>query len=1251
MAKSNTLSKEKEKLPKKTFEEIEAKELTLNEQKKISRSLILRWYESKKTAKLKGFQELLRNASFVERDEIKELIIKNTRAELAKHSSSIDQKELDKRVEAFADEIIRVGEEMGSMDEIVAKYNIQKMEEDLFFKTLDTFGGKKSTGNMLSKFFKSAAVVGALNTLKTESPDAYAKIQKARKEGSYEDVREIMVDSDPTGQLSAKEVDQFFALAITTTSAPKLDLSVGGIYGFITGWIDKVKLVGKGFAVRETAEKANVSFPVVLKFYGKTFSEIKVIDNRLQKNAYLINSKTKKSVQDAHRLKFISEVHALRVHIEEGLNKGGAKLQNDFKRILGKYLDKKDLSDRDKLYILQNTKVEDLRMIQLYELLNASDQDRDRLMFRTLSRIPTMMRAYRQYFGENRDYVNMIREYHVKKTVGSAKRMFSKSAKSWKMDGILKEMDELEAVSKKWNPKMDQFSTDGIISSDEMLGHDQIVKKYQSLVKEATEIMIKEAKQTMGFGKNIDVLRNSRKGKFYTDNIGSMRNAVGDDALKKLFNVTEITDDILKKNGADLIAAYGKKAVALKSMQDITRTRFSVLAETVDNNVATPFTAKFKGKQDLIKGSRERANISKKLDNVEDLLTKPGKIKYGLKRYGLPIALIGFQAYSTFQGKAKGREMAYDLGEAAAGFIPFIGTALDFKAALFGKSLSGRKLGTKERILSGVFGLIGAASDVATVTTGIGYAMRASLGGMRGASRTLKIAKTADNLRDMSAVADVGGVFGGIKKAGFGFGKLFSKAHRAEKVTDAAIAGKAYEQVRLMSKLGVVDDAADLSKIARTADNAKDLDRLNDLRKGVEGVVGGRSFKKIFEAHSLGRTLEIPGLFGRGWLRTKEAFLGMKKVFYKIGVSADVIKQYENSFDALKIAKVKKIEALEALKIAERVKVVELANKEVAFANATKSLKGIDSGYAKMLTDKRILKKGLSKADHAQEIAKLKVNKLEKLKKAGNFDAAKNAELVSAQKSLDKATDLQKTAKGKVTKNTSELEVLRTRKGENVRNFDEIEKMSNEIVTIDRNIMTAENGVRKAETSIYLANKARSITEMEMIQKSEKALRYSNSMRTAAGYMQKAGLAMGLAWFMTGSNPAKQVEAVVGGAKVAGKVGGYAVNKLFLEDHSRDALDVMIEDRTKAFIRKKKFNNELVKTQEEGKNIYKLYAMNWHDAHVKEHAQRNGVDVSKINAWIAKLPGMESVKKVVAATKKKVTGGVKEVMGAGKKLI
>jgi hypothetical protein len=61
--------------------------------------------------------------------------------------------------------------------------------------------------------------------------------------------------------------------------------------------------------------------------------------------------------------------------------------------------------------------------------------------------------------------------------------------------------------------------------------------------------------------------------------------------------------------------------------------------------------------------------------------------------------------------------------------------------------------------------------------------------------------------------------------------------------------------------------------------------------------------------------------------------------------------------------------------------------------------------------------------------------------------------------------------------------------------------------------------------------------------------------------------------------------------------------------------------------------------------------MNWHDAHVKEHAQRHGVDVSKINAWIAKLPGVDSVKKVVTAAKKKVTGGVKEVLGSGKKLV
>lgn len=1242
MSTSKTLSKEKEKLPQKTFEEIEAKELTTNEQKKISRSLILRWYASKKMAKLKGFQESLYNATFTEREEIKERIIKNTKLELAKHSNEIDQKELNKRVEAFAEEVMRVGEGIGSMDEVVAKYNMQKMEEDLFFKTLDTFSGTASVDDTLNKLFSTSIIAGLLKTMKTENPSAYEKIQKARKEANYEEMRKLIVESDPSGQLSAGKVDQFTALA-ATNDIPKFKVSIGGVYDFVTKTIDNLKTLGHGFAMKETSKNAKVPFMVVLKFQGKTFSEIKAIDNRLQKNVYLINSKTNKSVKDNSKIKFINDVHNLRVHIESHLSKGGSRLENEFKNALGAHLDKKEMDARDKLYIMQNASIADFRMLQLYELFNAKDQDRDRSWFRIFSRIPTMIRFHNKCFGENRDYVKMIREYHVKQTVNRAKRIFKNNAKNWKMGGILKEMDELENISKKWDPKIDQFKNDGIMSADEMLDHNAVVKKYQSLVKQATEIMTKEAKEAVGIGKSLDVLQNGRKGKFFTDSIESMRTSIGDDALKKMFPDMNM-GDILKKNGSDLMSAYGKHAVDLKSMQDITRTRFSVLAETVDSNVAKPFAKKFAARKELFQGSAERHNLSKKLDNIEDLVS-PTKGKYRLKRYGLPVILIGLQAYSTFQGKAKGREMAWDLFEAGAGFVPGLGFLLDGKAAITGSSLSGRKLGLKERALSGFFAGVGFLADAATVLTwGGGYAIRASIGGMRSATRTLKIAKTADNMKDMSAVADVGGVFGGFKKFGLGIGKLFSKAHRAEKATDAAVAAKAFEQTRLMAKLNIADDVTDFSKVVRTADNAKDIDKLRDLTKSTGMTI---NYKKVFEAHALGgKAMQIPsGILGRGWLKTKEKFMAMKKWFYKIGVPADVVNQYEKSFDALKVAQAKKLEALADLRKAESSRIAKIAIKEAELLEATKNLKGIDADFAKALSGKRGLVKDLSKAEHTRDVAKMRFEKLKKL------DDVNPAELKTAKNEFKKATKTFDSVTGSVNNNADKLSKLRLEKGDNVRDFDKIESMSKEIETIEHNVAVAENGVRSAESAIYLANKTRSITEMEMIQKSEKVLQYSNSMRMAAGYMQKAGFAMGITMFLTGANPKEQLEFAGKTAKGGAKVAGYAGNKLFLEDHSRDALDVMIENRMGAFIRKKQFNNELQVAQGEGKNLYKIYAQNWADPYVREHAQRKGIDVSKINAWIAKIPGVESVKKAALVVKKKATGGVKEVMGAGKKLV
>ncbi|MBU1446616.1 hypothetical protein KKD70_05140 [Patescibacteria group bacterium] len=1248
MAKSSVLHS-KEKIKPKTFDEIEATNLTENEQDKISRSLILRWYKSRQFPKLKGLQNILMTASFSEREEIREKIKTNTQVELIKNSKEIPKTEVDKRAQAFADDIVQVGDGLVSIDFVVSKHDQQQAEEDIFFKTLDEYGHKANTNKMIDNLFANKNMQELLGFIQKQNPETYADIQKARKKGDYEEIRKLIAQGDPSGQLSEDKVDSIMTGIAMGGLGSKANLT--SLKGIMTA-LDSLRAIGHTFALKKTAEKSKLSFAFVLRFAGKSFSEFQQIDNRLQKNAYLLDLKTTKTIADTDRLKFIQNVHALRTHLDSGLEAGGEKLQSDFKMLLAKHLETQKLDPRDKLYILENTKPEDLRMIQLYELLNAPDKDRNRWFLKSFSRIPTMLRFHKYVISESRDYAVMMQEYTVKRIVGKTRAMFSGNAKNWNMAGIAKEMDELEKMSKNWDPSLDNFNKKGSIASSELYNHDMILKKYQDLVRRSTEIMTKEAKITVGFAKKIENVQRMQKGKFYTETLSTLRPALGDDLIKNILGVTEITDDVLKKNGSDLLAAYGKKAVDLKSMQDITRTRFSVLAETVDANVAKPFSEKFQAKQEFVKGSAERRALSGQIDDVKDLVSPTGKIKYGLKKLALPGIILGAEGAALFSGKAKTREVAWDLGEAAAGFLPVAGTLLDFRAAVWGRSLSGRRLGWKERMLSAGFCAIGAVADTAMIVGGLGFGLRAGIGGMRTATRTLKVAKNMDNIRDAAAVAEVGGIAGKFKNMGAGIGKLFNKAHRADQAADAMVASKAYEQARLMSRFKI-DDTGDIakaidkikdSKIALNADDLKDLSKLQNLSQGIDGA---KSYKAIFDAHSAAGALEIPKtFFGRGWLKTKETFLKLKQVFYKIGVAPEIIEQYEKSFDILKIAQAKKIEAIADLRKAETLRVVELAKKEEAFEMATKQLKTIDKKYADVLIENRKLQKNLVESENAEKIARLKLQKLEKTKGAApeQIEGAKNA-WVDSRVNFEKQQFYAK-------KGDQNIETLKNSKNYNAEEFKKIEVMDQEILGIEKGVMNAEHSVRMAETEIYLANKTRSMTEMDMIQKSERALQYSNSMRIAASYMQKAGLAMGLTMFLTGGTfgPEKQLKTAYKVAATGVNTVGFVGNEYLHSDYSRMPLDLMIEDRIGSLARKQKFNSELQKAQSQGENVYKVYALNWHEADVQEQAQRNGVDINKVNAWLAKMPGFSPIKETVGAMKQNATGVVKEKLGSGRKV-
>jgi hypothetical protein len=109
----------------------------------------------------------------------------------------------------------------------------------------------------------------------------------------------------------------------------------------------------------------------------------------------------------------------------------------------------------------------------------------------------------------------------------------------------------------------------------------------------------------------------------------------------------------------------------------------------------------------------------------------------------LPLALEGAAALrSGEEGDAAKKAFALDAGEALGGFIPGVGEALDFRAAVMGTDLNGRELDTWQRVTSGAMGVLGTASIVAGFFTG-GTSIVAWRA-IRGVSASVDAARTID---------------------------------------------------------------------------------------------------------------------------------------------------------------------------------------------------------------------------------------------------------------------------------------------------------------------------------------------------------------------------------------------------------------------------------------------------------------------------------------------------------------------------
>jgi len=1255
MSEQATKPKEAEKAPEvKTYENAQSVALDSNEKEKLSRSMLVKWFEAKKYEKLKGLQDQLVRLSGAEREVFKKKIIENTKKDLEKHKE-LTEVQIQKRAEDFAEALFKTLSGVGNVKTVAETYEKVESDEDAFFNLLSGFVDADKDKSFMQRLVKDEKFQAAIGLFASKSPEVAKKLEFYMQKGDYDSFKKEIVKSSKglPVSISERHIDQIAAMTVYDEASYQKITGIKKVDKMLS-WLDSVRYVGHGLVISRAAEDLKIPTMLVMRLGKFTLNELKTQDDILQRHRYLVSDKENKTEADQNRLVFIDGIHVIIQRIEQKQQE--KNLEGLFRNALDKYLGSKpELSEEDKMHLKQSAKFEDLRALDIFTLIYVEDENREKIFAYSMSRVQKMYKNFNSIFGEDRIVRRTMRKYHARRVVQWASDLWTKKAKGWKLNEIVGGLDDLQRRANSSTSRVDDLykriedfksyeKNRGTVLDpkkllhEELLEHDMIHKQYEELVKKTTAIMSKQGQELVEVGKHLEVIRKGAGEGFLTKDLSQLPH-VSDDTLKKLFPDAGNIADLRKTlKGGDLIRAYMDGVVNLKTMQDVTRTRFAHLANSIDEAVAKPFGAQWSDIMDKAGRTKETKMIRQDIDAVKDAVTAKGKASWALKNLSLPIIVVGAQGYNLFNGTSKSREALWDLGEAAAGFTPFLGTALDVRGAVMGESLSGKKLSWKERAMYGVFATVGVIADVGTILGGWGLGLRAGLGGMRTSRRAVQIGKEAKTaIQQTEGATKLFGVQSWIASAS----QKFNKFARAERATELGVTAKAMEQAKLMDRVKEVpgfdkakltdpSDIDNLMKMARTPDQINDLRKLKTLMHET-GV--GVDYLQI--ARNAGQTIDLPaGFFGKMFFSTKEAFITMKSKLLSIGIAKDTIQSYERTFDVVQAAKKTKAEAENALELYKLEKQAELVEQTKAFETLRgQSLQfGADGKkYADVVEEHRKL--ASLQVDKQSQYNALK-NKHDKLVKdkasRGQVDDAYNA-----MKKAETAAAESKTSVAKINVEKNKLKTSLDQSGADVKKWREgLDQADVNLARTENGILKKQDVLREANESLHYANQSRSLLELEMTTKAADFARANERVSTVARYLQYGGLAMGAVYVFSGFNygPAEQLRAA---GKLAG--GGYDVGKkagkMFFESNAgAPPLDELLEKRIKSIEFKKFLNAQLEKSAKEGQDPAAFLAEHSESDEAKEIAQKMGL-TEKMQKLISE--GKVKVKKMAQA----VAGG------------
>ncbi len=501
--------------------------------------------------------------------------------------------------------------------------------------------------------------------------------------------------------------------------------------------------------------------------------------------------------------------------------------------------------------------------------------------------------------------------------------------------------------------------------------------------------------------------------------------------------------------------------------------------------------------------------------------------------------------------------------EMGGGFVPVVGTILDFKAAWSGRSLAGRKLGFKERLVSFGFGCVGFVADVFTFVGGVGLGLRYGIGFLKGGKRAVKAGKVMKAMHEAGMARKSQSV---LSKIGMWVGRKFNKAARLESATASRITSKAYDQARLMSKYKIADLAHAEKELAsvRHATKKAHLKQLVALMKSTEKY--RYDYMKALRG-SLEGILKTPGKIGaagRTWLRVKSAFHKVKEALIGLKIDPKIINRYEKTFDKIKALESERAQTVEEL--------AELANKGKYFE------KGEAAGKAgaaatelehleKLAHQQRLLAKSRKASLKAGDRVSKKYKDVDEIQDL--FDKAKEGKKITKRdirRAVGKAQDqgYKKASVKEITNavdsyKDANLSLAKMKKIRDQRKADFDKAVKYEGST--REIIKKKREIQAINKKIATLHNERFIMQTEMMYKAERAMDVAHQWRRAIRFLQYGLVAGGVA-FLTSLAPDKAVKA---GYTVVGKtaVVSYKVGKkVFWDEHGgRPPMDKMIEER------------------------------------------------------------------------------------------